>query len=198
MEYYAIPLRLAKVFLKHQSFSSLRGKDNVFALLFPMEKVFENYIEFVLNKSKENLNIEKVLVNGGKDEYLLNTGDNCGMTRLQPDYLLQMKLDYLRKINNTSPYIVTDAKWKLLDINENEKNDCNKVNISSGDVYQIFSYLHYYAAQDIAYIFVPHTDNIEKMTLTYNRTDEKKKIKIIPIDLEETINKNHILEEGIF
>lgn len=39
MEYYEAPLRFAKLFLKHQSFSSLRGGDHVFALLFPMESL---------------------------------------------------------------------------------------------------------------------------------------------------------------
>ena len=58
MEYYEMPLRFAKVFLKYQSFSSLRGKDNVFALLFPMQTVFEKYIEYVLNNSKDIL-VEK-------------------------------------------------------------------------------------------------------------------------------------------
>jgi len=103
MEYYEMPLRFAKVFLRHHSFTSLRGKDNVFALLFPMEKVFENYMEFVLKNSKEELGIKEVLVNGRSDEYLLNNGE-CYMARLQPDYLLKMQEGKDRRIRLITEY----------------------------------------------------------------------------------------------
>lgn len=191
MEYYAIPLRLAKVFLKHQSFTSLRGKDNVFALLFPMEKVFEKYMEFVLNNSKENLNIKKVCVNGYSGDYLLSRD----IINQQPDYLLEMK--------DNKKSIITDAKWKLFDITENIQG--GKINISSGDVYQIFSYLHYYDSQKTAYIFAPNTvdfndtRNLTEPLKYLKRKDIEtdKAIRIIPIDLNE-LTKNHILEKVFY
>jgi len=181
MEYYKNPLEFAKVFLKHNSFSSLRGNNNVFAILFPMEKVFENYIEFVLNNSKVILQIDNILINGGKNEYLISN-DDCQMARLQPDYLLKMQ--------NKQQDIITDAKWKLLETKEIDNKDCSTINISSGDIYQVFSYLHYYKANNTAYIFVPNNQVIKPTTLTYNRS-ENKKLKIIPIDLEELIENNH-------
>lgn len=191
MEHYKTPLHFAKLFLTHQSFTSLRGKDNVFALLFPMQTVFEKYMEFVLENSKDELGIDEVMVNGGKNEYLLSHGE-CMMARLQPDYLLKMKEE--------EKYIVTDAKWKQLTPKENETKDCESVNISSGDVYQIFSYLHYYKniypnSSEKAYLFVPKTDDAKEMTLLY--FDNKKKIQIIPINLEEII-VNHQLNKDIF
>ena len=194
MEYYEMPLVFAKVFLKHKSFTSLRGKDNVFVLLFPMETVFEKYMEFVLNNSKDDLGIDEVMVNGGKDEYLLSN-EKCQMARLQPDYLLKMKGD--RKD------IVTDAKWKLLETTEYENKDCEKVNISSGDVYQIFSYLHFYDCEDTAYLFVPLIDKESFSRFTYLENinslirTEKKRLKIIPINLKNII-KHHKLEKDIF
>ena len=186
MEYYEMPLRFAKVFLKHHSFTSLRGKDNVFALLFPMETVFEKYMEFVLENSKEKLGIDKVMVNGGKNEYLLSNGD-CKMARLQPDYLLKMK---------SGKDIVTDAKWKQIIATEDEAKGCDTVNISSGDVYQIFSYLHYYKnSSNTAYLFVPKVNNTKKMTLKY--FDNQKKIQIVPINLEKLIENKHKLNKDI-
>ncbi len=194
MEYYEMPLQFAKVFLKDKSFSSLRGKDNVFALLFPMQTVFEKYMEFVLNNSKDTLEIEKVRVNGkgymDKKHWLLSDVDseNCNMANLQPDYLLEM--------NNKCKNIITDAKWKLLDVQSKEDGSCDKVNISSGDVYQVFSYLHYYEnIDDTAYIFVPQTSNIKPMKLKYNTNDEKR-IKIIPIDLDAVIKNKHMLSKS--
>jgi 5-methylcytosine-specific restriction enzyme subunit McrC len=186
MEYYDIPLRFAKVFLKHQSFTSLRGTNDVFALLFPMEKVFENYVEFVLDNSKDILKIDKVLVNGGRNEYFLSN-DSCQMARLQPDYLLQMK---------DKSTIITDAKWKLLKAQQDENKDCDNINISSNDIYQIFSYLNYYDASNTAYIFVPNIKSSKKVTLSYNIKDDKH-IRIIPIDLEQMIKNNHRFKKDI-
>ncbi len=191
MEHYDLPLRFAEVFLMHKSFTSLRGKDNVFALLFPMEKVFENYIEFVLNNSRDTLRISKVLANGYSGDYLLSGK----MINQQPDFLLEM---------NNQTLIVTDAKWKLFDITENKTDE--KINISSGDAYQIFSYLNYYNACKTAYIFAPKTDefNEEKNLneplkyLVYKNIETDKCIKIIPVNLYDLVGKNnHILEKGI-
>ena len=64
MEYYELPMRFAKVFLLNHSFSPISGNDNVFSMLFPMEKVFENYMEYVLENSKKELGIKKIHING--------------------------------------------------------------------------------------------------------------------------------------
>jgi len=179
MEHYSFPLRFAKVFLLNESFTSLRGKDDVFALLFPMQTLFEKYIEFVLENSKEKLGIKEVLVNGGKNEYFLNN-EKCQMARLEPDYLLKMK---------NKKDIVTDAKWKILEEKKDKTKNCNKVTISSGDVYQIFSYLNFYECEDTALLFVPEAEIENEIELSYNRSD--KKIRVIPIDLSEVILDGH-------
>ncbi len=187
MEHYDLPLRFAEVFLMHKSFTSMRGKDNVFALLFPMERVFEKYMEFVLENSKENLNISKVRVNGYSGDYLLSGN----MINQQPDYLLEM---------NDKAIVITDAKWKLFDVTETKNNE--KINISSGDVYQVFSYLHYYDAKDTAYILAPKTDDFnsdKKLAdplkyLKYSG-DMGKQIQFIPIDLSEAIKTHKLSKE---
>ena len=163
MEYYSFPLRFAKVFLLNESFTSLRGKEDVFSLLFPMQILFEKYMEFVLENSKEKLGIKEVLVNGGKNEYLLENK----MARLQPDYLLKMK---------SGSDIICDAKWKL-------------DTIGSNDIYQIFAYHHFYNARDVAYVFVPAVDGVKRKILKY--TDSRKKIRVFPINLEKIIQNGH-------
>jgi 5-methylcytosine-specific restriction enzyme subunit McrC len=183
MEYYDMPIRFAKLFLTHHSFSSLRGKENVFALLFPMQTVFEKYMEFVLENSKEKLGIQQVLINGGRDEYFLSNGA-CKMTNLNPDYLLKMK---------SGKDIITDAKWKILEEKDDTNKKCNKVSITSNDVYQIFAYLNFYDCRDTAYLFVPKIEN--EIVLNYNMTN--KKIKIIPIDLINLV-KNHKAQKEWF
>ena len=185
MEYYDTPLRFAKVFLKHQSFTPLRGKDNVFALLFPMEKLFEEYMAVVLNNSKKELGIDKVLINGNKNEYFISD-KQCNMARLQPDYLLQMK---------DSKEIIIDAKYKLFETKEDETKGCNTINISSGDVYQIFAYLNFYDCKNTAYLFVPKIGRLSENEFVYqtSKINLDFKLMVIPIDLENII-KTHKLE----
>jgi 5-methylcytosine-specific restriction enzyme subunit McrC len=192
MEYYKMPLRFAELFLRHKSFTSLRGKEDVFALLFPMENVFESYMEFVLNNSKKNLGISKVIPNGYKGDYLLANG-SCKMINQKPDYLLEMQ---------DSSLIISDAKWKLFEMDTRSSKTCKddeKVNISSSDAYQVFSYLHYYNAQKTAYLFVPNTNSTKEITLNYVRQADKG-IKIIPMDLEQLTYQEprHTLEKMIF
>jgi len=187
MEHYDIPIKFSKLFLTHQSFTSLRGKENVFALLFPMNTLFEKYMEFVLENSKEQLGIKKVVVNGEKNEYLLNSKDGCKMARLEPDYLLKMK---------NAKDIVTDAKWKILEEKEDKKKNCNKMSISSNDIYQIFAYLNFYDCEDTAFLFVPKAEIEDETTLYYQFNKDRvtdKKIRIIPIDLKE-LTKSHQLK----
>jgi 5-methylcytosine-specific restriction enzyme subunit McrC len=171
MEYYDIPLKFAKVFLTNKSFTSLRGDNDIFALLFPMEKLFEKYLEIVLYNSKDILNIKDIFINGGKNEYFLS-GNNA---RLEPDYLLKMEDD---------SYIIADAKWKIVEDTPN-----------SNDIYQMFAYLNFYHCKNIAYLFVPQTNNIQNIkTFEYNTDDKTKiyKFKIVPIDLGNTIKSDKL------
>lgn len=187
MEHYEKAIRFAEVFLLNSSFSSVRGNDSVFSMLFPMEKVFEDYMEYVLENSKEVLGINKIHINGYKGDWLLQNG-NCKMINQQPDYLLEM---------NNEQIIVCDAKWKLFDVNENESKDCFSMSLSSTDVYQILSYLNYYDyVCDTAYIFAPKTDDFNNEQtfnyLKYKNQVNGKKLVVVPVDLDVLI-KNHTI-----
>jgi len=173
MEYYKVPLKFAKLFLKDKTFSHLSGKNNVFALLFPMQKLFEEYLAVALNNSKQDLEIDKVLINGGKNEYFLS-GNNA---RLEPDYLLKMK---------NKKDIIVDAKWKIVD-----------EILSSNDIYQIFAYLNFYDCNNTAYLLVPKSDNSKnEISFDYQQLlgESSKKLKVIFINMKETI-KNHKFKE---
>jgi len=90
-----------------------------------------------------------------------------------------------------SKYIVADAKWKIL-----EKKESNKISISSNDVYQIFAYLNFYDCKETAILFVPQAEIEYETTLCYqfNKNTTDKKIKIIPINLNEIILNQHKIE----
>ncbi|MCX6073809.1 MAG: McrC family protein [Campylobacterales bacterium] len=191
MEHYELPMRFAEVFLCNNSFSSIRGNDNVFSMLFPMEKVFEEYMEYVLENSKDNLGIKHIHINGLKGDWLLGKG-KCYMINQQPDYLLRM---------NNNIYIVADAKWKLLNLIEDVSKDCQKLSFNAGDVYQMFSYLNYYEnVCDTAIIFAPKTKEFfEEKIFEYLKQNNEpigKKLKVIPIDLG-TITKDDMMTKEI-
>ena len=52
-DYYENLLLWCKIFLQHQTFTPFYGKNEAFALLFPMERLFESYVAYML-KSKSN------------------------------------------------------------------------------------------------------------------------------------------------
>jgi 5-methylcytosine-specific restriction enzyme subunit McrC len=195
MEHYDLPMRFAKVFLFNNSFSSIRGSDHVFSMLFPMEKVFEDYMEYVLENSKTKLGIKKIHINGKQGDWLLGLGD-CRLINQQPDYLLEIKKDHRKQ------FIVCDAKWKLFDVRENESKGCKTMSLNSSDAYQIFSYLHYYEnAIDTAYIFAPQTVNHQE-EVAFDYLNDKhntmgKRLKVIPIDLK-CIVQSHTIDFEVF
>ncbi len=65
MEHYKNALIWSKVFLKKESFSSFSGDTIAFAILYPMEKLFECFVEWWLEKRYSHLQIEAQ--NGGVD-----------------------------------------------------------------------------------------------------------------------------------
>uniref|UniRef100_UPI0038B3C4BB 5-methylcytosine restriction system specificity protein McrC n=1 Tax=Campylobacter jejuni TaxID=197 RepID=UPI0038B3C4BB len=79
-DYYENLLLWCKIFLKNESFMPYHGKNEAFALLFPMEKIFEDYVAYMLKKVNPAQDIK--VQNNGK--YLISKNDeNCFM--LKPD-----------------------------------------------------------------------------------------------------------------
>lgn len=95
MEHYHNALIWAKVFLKKESFSSFSGDTIAFAILYPMEKLFECFVEWWLEKEYPHLQIEAQ--NSGVD-FVKN------LFTVRPDFLIKKKSQVI---------CVADAKWKL-------------------------------------------------------------------------------------
>lgn len=111
-----------------------QGHHRGIALLFPMEKLFEKYVEISLRK---RLDARSKLKPQASSEYLLKHALGFSDTKkeifqLQPDLLLQ----------TSSGNQVIDCKWKLL--NEFAWNSNEKYGIDQDDLYQLFAYGHKY------------------------------------------------------
>ena len=128
----------SQVFLKNKSFSTFKGTENVNALLFPMEKIFEAYVAKQLKIKFPEWNVETQK----DDKYLF---DNPKTFRLKPDI-------YMSK---GGAAIVLDTKWKKLI--QNSKNS-KKYGISESDMHQMYAYAYKYDVENIILIYPKHSE----------------------------------------
>ncbi len=137
---YERVLTFCKVFLGRKSFVNYKGKELANAILFPMEKIFEDYIAYLVKKDyKEDYSVK--IQKGG--EHLI---EDPGKFNLVPDILLINK-------NDENDKIIIDTKWKLLDKSKEKEN----YNISQSDLYQMFAYAKKYKANKVILIY-PYTE----------------------------------------
>ncbi|MFV7707507.1 McrC family protein [Shewanella algae] len=111
-----------------------QGSHRGIALLFPMEQLFEKYVEVSLRRS---LPAGSRLQAQASSQYLLmhraqDANIATRMFQLKPDLML----------NSAEGSQVLDTKWKLLD--ERAANTEQKYNIAQSDLYQMFAYGHKY------------------------------------------------------
>ena len=164
MEHYKNALIWSKVFLKKESFSSFSGDTVAFAILYPMEKLFECFVQWWLEKKYPHLQIQAQ--NGGID-FVKN------LFTVRPDFLIK---------KDAKVICVADAKWKLI---ENNKD------FSQSDFYQLFAYKNIFLKHHkednceltSLKIYYPKSDFLQKDTIFEYFKDEGE-IKIVPLDIE--------------
>ena len=172
MEHYKNALIWSKVFLKKESFSSFCGDTVAFAILYPMEKLFECFVEWWLEKRYLHLHIE---------------AQNGGVNFVKK--LFTVRPDFLIKKDN-QVICVADAKWKLI---ESDKE------FSQSDFYQLFAYKHIFLKEQkenykdyicelmSLKIYYPKSDYLEK-SIIFEYFDNTE-IKIVPLDIETKLLK---------
>ncbi|MCR6594642.1 McrC family protein [Campylobacter insulaenigrae] len=129
--YYENILSWCKIFLQNQSFTPYKGKNEAFALLFPVEKLFENYVTYMFKLANPSENIKTQ----SSEKYLVSKNDeNCFM--LKPDLCIKDKM-------------ILDIKWKIPDDSEDEK----KHGIAQSDLYQMFAYACKFKIHDIKLVY---------------------------------------------
>ncbi len=178
-EYYSRPLQYAEFFLRHDNFMPRKGRATLPALLFPLNKMFEDYIESLVKQSDVDYRTQYSKHNliFTKEKELFNT---------QMDFVITSK-DKSRKL-------ILDAKWKELNIND------EKLGISQADLYQLHNYASIIRSKEsknvsIALLY-PQTskfDQVIKESTYFDGTE----IYIIPInvlDMEDNSNLLDIIE----
>ena len=173
---YQTALMWSKVFLMGKSFTSFSGSEVAFALLFPMETLFESYIATQLKKK----------LNG--TGYTLSAQDKTYHLFDEPKKFL-MKPDIVIKHKETDRIFVMDTKWKVL--SDGKAN----YGISQADMYQMYAYQNKYHSENVTLLY-PLTEKVEQnKNIEFSAKDGAIiKIKFIDLfDLNKSLS-NIILE----
>lgn len=165
---YQTALLWSKVFLMGKSFTSFAGSEVAFALLFPMETLFESFVAVQLKKAL------------GETKYVLSVQDKIHHLfdepkkfLLQPDIVIRHK--ELQKI------FVMDTKWKILsDRNAN-------YGISQADMYQMYAYQKKYRSENVTLLY-PLTEKVDNSRNIEFRAYDGTLIKVRFVDLFDLKN----------
>ena len=149
MSYYEHALNWAKLILSGTSPLSGAGSNNAPSLLFPMEAVFEAYVE---------KNLRKQLSDGF---FLKSQVSSQYLVEHRKQKWFKMKPDLLVQDNQHDTRLLLDTKWKLLDSKKNSGSD--KYQLSQTDFYQLYAYGHHYlkGVGNMALIY-PKTEAFDK------------------------------------
>jgi len=160
---YQTALLWSKVFLLGKSFTSFSGSEVAFALLFPMETLFESYIAAQLKKMLGNLG------------YTLSAQDKTYHLFDEPRKFL-MKPDIVIKNKALGQVFVMDTKWKVL--SDAKAN----YGISQADMYQMYAYQKKYTSENVTLLY-PLTEKVEQDKDIRFLSHDGTEIKIRFIDL---------------
>jgi 5-methylcytosine-specific restriction enzyme subunit McrC len=126
IQHYAPAMPLCRLILENLNPLTQQGENEVVSMLFPMERVFEDFVAAKLPDQLRQWRVStqvpgQALVENHRGRKIFN---------LRPDLML----------SRGPVKIIADTKWKL--INENERG--NKYGISQADIYQLFGYSRKY------------------------------------------------------
>lgn len=158
----------AQLFLRSKTFTTYKGNHVAYALLFPMEKIFENYIAKQVNKVFTDYKVTTQKTG----TYLF---DNKFM--LKPDIVLE---------KNNSVECIIDTKWKLL----NGDSSMN-YGISQSDMYQMYAYAKKYECKNIVLCY-PASEATEIPSFHDKKDGIRVYIKTINLCTITRNNKNEI------
>jgi len=182
MNYYQVPLAWCKLILEGFSPQTMKGDTHAISLLFPMEKVFEDYVAKVLKLQLSERRPEWALETQATGKHLASYEGN-GKFSLRPDLLVKKG-----SVNK----MILDTKWKLLD------RDVNNASISQSDIYQMFAYAKTYlkhseeqsVGKEVVLIY-PMQDNFYKPLEEYYDLGDEHKLWIVPFEINAQYSQIH-------
>lgn len=166
MAHYQAIKPWCELILNQQMPIAVSGDWRGMSMLFPMERLFECYVEGWLRgrlepgaELKAQASLQSLCKHAGSD-----------MFQLQPDLLLE---------KGTQAWVL-DTKWKKLDVGDR----ANKYGLSQGDFYQLFAYGKKYLAGrgELALIY-PRTRRFDRPLPPFDFSRELR-LWVLPFDLD--------------
>lgn len=163
---YADVRPLAELIVADRSPVAVAGSQRGLSLLFPMERLFEQYVLGALQSLlPKGFEVRSQL----KEHYLCQHG-NDGYFGLKPDFVV---------VGNETSWVI-DAKWKLL----TQKAD-GVSGISEADFYQMLAYSRkYLSAGGDLFLAYPRTETFREVVGPFE-LDASTRIHLVPFDLSE-------------
>ena len=170
MSHYETVMAWVGLFLFNHGLATFAGEHVNRALLFPMEKVFE---DFVVDAFRRHQRQYQVRAQAPQEPFAKICGR--GAFKVKPDIAL---------MRNREVRFVLDAKWKVV----NGKTADPKHDIAQSDIYQLYSYGRKFGCHTVALIY-PRTAQFQR-PLRYEFEDrvhgQPMALWCFPFDVEKT------------
>lgn len=164
---YEPALRWANWLLRGQGPGLCAGPNVAHCLLFPMERVFEQYVAAGFRRAGVDVQIQQ------SSAWLIDDHNGTPRFKLRPDLLLR----------HNGRTIVLDTKWKTLDANDHTGH----YGIEQADLYQLYAYGKKYAATELVLIYPAHSQFRESLQLF--GYDASLRLRVIPFNLDKPLNE---------
>lgn len=166
---YETSLCWSKFFLRNQSFTTFAGTSVAQALLFPMDRVFEDYVgrnlRRMIQQNDWSISLQDRLY------YLFEK-----QFALRPDIVLRNEIEQRT--------IIIDTKWKLL-----KNTPRSNYGISQGDMYQMYAYAKKYGTNEI-WLLYPINDEFKGNEEICFTSDDGVQVRVFFVDC-------HRIEESL-
>jgi 5-methylcytosine-specific restriction enzyme subunit McrC len=169
MAHYQAVKPWCELILNQQMPIAVTGQWRGMSLLFPMEKLFEQYVENWLRRCL----IPTARITPQATRHSLCKHNNKEMFRLKPDMLLEL-----------GKYAwVLDTKWKRLDGADSQ----HKYGLSQADFYQLFAYgQRYLGGRGELTLIYPRTAKLSQPLPPFDFSPELR-LWVLPFDLDEDV-----------
>lgn len=168
----------SEVFLMNKSFTNFSGNSKNMAILFPMERIFEDYVGYLMKTYANGHEIKTQ----DKSYYLVSNHKSKNKFRLKPDIVATNEVN--------QEQVIFDTKWKLLDETKENKN----YNISQADMYQLYAYGKKYdlknglPSEPKLVLLYPSNPNFQK-PLDDFIYDGELVLSVLPFNLKNSLSK---------
>lgn len=161
---YETALRWAIALLGKRGYGVKTGKTADLSLLFPMERVFEDYVAQGVRRFWPDADAVTVQESSA---HLVNEHSGTPKFKLRPDILI-------RQGERT---IVLDTKWKEL----NGRDQTGNYGIDQSDLYQLYAYGKKYDANDLFLVY-PASETFDRPLPVFGY-DADTRLHVVPFDL---------------